>query len=71
MGVRRGFPDLVLYLPRHNFTGLVIEMKSSKGGRVSEEQTNWMAWLKECGFDCHVATGLEQSIRVFDEYMAD
>jgi VRR-NUC domain len=46
MGVRAGTPDYLLAIPRHEFHGMFIEMKSADG-RLSPEQLLAQAKLKE------------------------
>jgi hypothetical protein len=41
---------------------LWIEMKRRKGGRLSEEQTDWIAYLQCHGYNCIVAHGAEDAI---------
>lgn len=41
LGVKPGFPDLILPVKTRMSTGLVIEMKSAKG-RLSTEQSEWL-----------------------------
>lgn len=41
LGVKPGFPDLILPVKTSISTGLVIEMKSAKG-KLSAEQSEWL-----------------------------
>lgn len=45
MGVRRGVPDILFPCPSRGFVGLALEMKA-KGGSLSPEQKNWIAYLE-------------------------
>ena len=45
-GVSAGFPDLVIFPNRHQPI-LFIEMKRQKGGRVSDEQQEWLEFIEE------------------------
>ena len=55
MGVRRGLPDLWLFVPRyvpaHNvsYSGLIIELKAP-GEDLSPDQERWKPILEACGF---------------------
>lgn len=51
-GVRRGVPDI--FIPELK---LFIEMKKAKGGRVSKEQKEWIAYLESIGYICKVCCG--------------
>ena len=59
-GVRPGVPDLW-------FPGifLVIEMKRQKGGRVSDEQKEWIDYLDKSGYVVKVCKGCEEAKKVF------
>lgn len=68
MGVRPGFPDLVLYERRGKYCGLAIELKTETG-RVTPEQLAWKTRLTDCGFDCYIARGLADAKAIFEGYM--
>ena len=54
LGVRKGFPDYVVILP----TGIkIIEMKRSRGGVVSAEQSEWIELLNHFGIETKVCKG--------------
>ena len=53
-GVTKGVPDL--HVPAWS---LWIEMKRQKGGRVSDEQKEQMAYLQSIGHTCLVCAGNE------------
>jgi hypothetical protein len=55
-GVSPGVPDLMIPSLR-----LFIEMKRTKGGVVSPEQNEWLAYLRECGYTAEVARGFEEA----------
>lgn len=70
MGVKAGVPDLCLPVARSGFHGLYVEMKRLDGGRVSTEQTAWLAALHAAGHCVAVAEGHEQAIAVIKDYLA-
>ena len=57
-GVMAGVPDL--FIPAWR---VWIEMKREKGGAVSADQKEWIAYLTECGYRCFVARGAEDAKR--------
>ena len=57
LGVKRGWPDLVLPVPGG---GLAIEMKA-EDGRVSAEQSDWLAHLAACGWTTAVCRSAEDA----------
>lgn len=55
-GVSSGVPDL--FVPAW---GLWVEMKRSKGGSVSAEQKDWIAYLESVEFCCIVGKGADDA----------
>jgi len=53
-GVEAGVPDL--FVPAW---GVWVEMKRQKGGKVSTEQKDWIAYLERSGYTCFVCKGCE------------
>ena len=77
-GMKSGVPDLVLPFPIRVsadsdqwFHGLYIEMKRQKGGRLSENQSNYMAYLKSVGYCVLVCAGAEQAVNTIKTYLTN
>lgn len=70
-GVRAGFPDLMLLMPRHGFAGLIIELKRKKGGTLQPEQADWLEWLGEQGFMTVVCKGFEAAQTAIKDYLGE
>lgn len=71
MGMRKGFPDLVLFLPRHGFSGLAIELKTASG-RLSEHQTKMLHYLRRFGcFRCSEVRSLIDFIDLVENYIIE
>ena len=68
-GLRAGVPDLFLHVPMGSYHGMFIEMKRTKGGRLSDEQRDNIAWLEECGYFCAVCKGADEAIKAITAYM--
>lgn len=68
-GVRAGYPDLQLLTPRCGFAGLIIEMKRRKGGTLTPEQKDWLAWLGEQGFQAVVCRGFDEAKVAIEHYL--
>lgn len=68
-GVRAGVPDLCLPVARDGCHGLYVEMKRTKGGRVSPEQMGWMEALKAEGYMVAVCQGWEMASDVIVNYL--
>lgn len=69
MGVKRGFPDLILLVPRGKYYGLMIELKKLKGGVVSDEQDEWKNYLNSAGYYASVCRGWQEAIAVIETYL--
>jgi len=67
-GVRSGVPDLFWPIPKHGFHGLFVEMKRDKGGTVTPEQKEWIAYLDSRGYSCVVCHGLREAIDAVSAY---
>lgn len=57
-GVCSGVPDL--FIPAW---GLWVEMKCTKGGRLSDDQKDWHDYLKEIGYIVIVGNGKDDAIK--------
>lgn len=58
-GVSPGVPDLMIPSLK-----LFIEMKKEKGGKVSDEQKDWLEYLNSCGYVAIVANGCEEAKKI-------
>lgn len=63
-GVKAGYPDLLLDVPRGTFHGLRIELKAPaddgrKAGTASPEQRKWLADLTAQGYRAVICVGWE------------
>lgn len=60
-GVKAGVPDIFLPVARKGYHGIFIEMKRTKGGRVSDNQEAWKTELERQGFAAFVCQGFEEA----------
>lgn len=67
-GVRAGIPDLIFDVPRSNYHGLRIEMKS-KRGRPRKNQLDVLSWMESQGYAVAVCHGSTDAIDVIKEYL--
>ena len=65
-GVSAGVPDL--FIPS---LALFIEMKRTKGSRVSPEQAEWIEYLKSVGYRAEVCMGKDEAIKVVLKIVVD
>lgn len=68
MGLRKGFPDLFVPMPRGGFHGLFVEMKA-KGGKTTKEQEEWLSLLNANGYAVCVAVGANEGIEKIKRYV--
>lgn len=67
-GVRRGVPDILFPYQSRGHTGLAIEMKI-KGGKVSDAQEDWIAYLRQQGWYAVVCWSAEEAIAALQWYL--
>ena len=67
-GYKSGFPDLFIYQPKGKYNGLAIELKV-KGNYASPKQKNVLQILNNAGYKAEVCTGLDEAIKIIDEYL--
>lgn len=67
-GLRKGFPDLTIPVPKGTYHGLYIEMKSAKG-RATPEQKEWITLLRNNGYVAEVCHGWREAVEIIDKYM--
>ena len=79
-GVKPGVPDLCLPYPKmmevqlgqplYNVCGLYIEMKTlTPKGRLSDDQKEWIAYLKGVGYKVVVCWNADEAIQAIGEYL--
>ena len=68
-GVRAGVPDICLPAARGCYHGLYIELKRRNGGRVSEAQRGWIAYLENAGYCARVCHGWDEARETIVKYM--
>lgn len=70
-GVKAGIPDVFLPVAKGGYHGLYIEMKKQHGGRVSPEQKDKIAKLREQGYRVEVCEGFQIAADVIEAYMEE
>lgn len=69
-GMKKGFPDINLPVPKGIYHGLYIELKIKSGGKVSKEQKWWKEKLTEQGYCSVICKGYDDAISVILWYLA-
>lgn len=67
-GVVSGIPDLFLSLPRNEFHGMYIELKSGKNKLTSNQELFFQSAIKH-NYKCEVITSVNQFIREVSYYI--
>ena len=60
-GVKPGVPDIFLPVPINDYAGLFIELKRADGGKLSTEQTFYLAELRKLGYQASVCYGFDEA----------
>lgn len=68
MGVRAGFPDLILCIARQGYHGLFIELKTEKG-KQSKHQRFWQISLEEQGYRYEIVRSIEEFQTIINDYL--
>jgi hypothetical protein len=68
-GMRKGYPDISLPVPKNHWHGLFIEMKKENGGSVSKEQRTWINKLLDNGYYAVVCRGHKEAIETIKIYL--
>lgn len=74
-GVKSGVPDIMLPVSgQRPFCGLFIELKRPKQfntarGKLSDDQTDWINFLRGQGYRCEVCVGWENARDVIKDYL--
>ena len=63
-GVTSGVPDLVFPQADPRWRCLGVEMKRSKGGKVSDAQLSMHAKLRACGWRVEVCAGAQEALEL-------
>lgn len=74
-GVKPGVPDYLLPVMNTDtsadmWCGLAIELKRKRGGRMSDEQRDWIQFFDDQGWRAVVCAGHERAWTVICEYLA-
>ncbi len=67
-GYWKGFPDLQICEPNHNYYGLFIEIKTEKG-RPTAFQKDWINALNKRGYKAVICKGFVQCKDELDKYL--
>ena len=67
-GTKRGFPDMVLFVPMHQWHGLAIELKYGKN-KPTKAQDDWIIRLRVSGYRARVCYGFAEAVNAIEDYL--
>lgn len=67
-GLKKGFPDIGMFVARGEYHGMFIEFKSAKG-IISKEQFEVMSNLETQGYLCRICRSLDEAINETIKYL--
>lgn len=70
-GLRKGFPDIMLCVPHCGYAGLMIELKRTKGSKISEDQKEWIRKLNYQRYAAVFCYGWEEAWNVIKAYITN
>lgn len=70
-GMKKGVPDVCLPVARGGYGALFIEMKRTRGGRLTQEQAQWAEGLRAMGNRVERCNGWEEAVRVIEDYLKE
>lgn len=68
MGLRRGFPDLLIPAARKGYHGMFIELKRDTKRKPTEAQRAWIDYLNRQGYYAVVCYGADDAIKHIADY---
>jgi len=68
-GMKKGTPDILIFdpPPGSDWVGVAIELKRSKGGKISKEQQEWLDALSDRGWLTRCCKGSGETIEFIRE----
>lgn len=74
MGLKKGFSDIFIAVPRNDYHGLFIELKSKRAngkyGKPTEEQVDFINRKAELGYCAYICYGLDDAMDRISEYFS-
>ena len=68
-GVKRGVPDLLLLVARGSYAALWIEMKKANVGKLTVEQSEWLAQAASQGHATRICFGWVAAVEALQSYL--
>lgn len=68
-GLKSGVPDICLPVARGGYHGLYIELKRLRGGKLTEDQRDWLDALNDEGYMTTMCKGWQAASEVILRYL--
>lgn len=68
MGMQKGFPDLIIPLPKGKYHGLYIEVKVGNN-TTTADQKKWLTILHGNGYAATACWGIDEGMAVVNRYL--
>ena len=68
LGLKKGIPDLVLYVPNKKYNALFIEMKNETG-KLQSQQVKYSEILPEMGYKWELCRSLDNFKKIITSYL--
>lgn len=69
MGVKAGYPDLILDIAKGGYHGLRIELKKLEGSKTEPSQKQRVKMLNDEGYYAVIVKGFDAAINTIEQYM--
>lgn len=67
-GVKSGVPDVLIFDPKNNYSGLAIELKI-KPNKPTQNQLEWLKRLENVNWKTAIAYDFNEAKEIIDEYL--
>ena len=67
LGAKPGIPDLLIFTPNANRSGLALELKY-KYNKPTPNQKKWLKWLENCNWAVNWHNNFDDCIETIDKY---
>ena len=68
-GYKTGFPDLIVFAKNAKHSLFFLEFKREKGGRLSDNQKDWIKWLNDNGYYARCVKGNIEAVEILEKYL--
>lgn len=70
-GMKKGIPDLFLPVARRDYHGIYIELKRTDGGKIRDEQNEFLDFVATQGYYGQVCYGYDEAVEALEWYLSE